>query len=249
MKLKRLSVLLLCSALLLAFSVTAAAAQDGDSLQLSLVRNFGYGGFTKIQGDFTLKISSPPSGLKEVSFFIDGELLAEDDSPPFQAKFRTADFQPGEHRLTASGILDGGRLLDSNAITKSFLSSDQAWSETTGILVPLLVGIGALTLLGLGVPLLMSRKKEFVLGQYGAAGGAVCPRCGLPFSRSMMSPNLLVGKLARCPHCGKVSVLARASAPRLEEAERKYADTQGTATLRIKEEDRRKLLDDSRFEG
>jgi hypothetical protein len=214
-----------------------------------LIRNFGYGGFTKIQGDFTLKVSNPPADLQEVRFFVDDELLTADSSPPFQAKFNTADFLPGEHRLTALGTLESGVSLESNTITKTFLTSSDAWSETSGILVPLLVGTGVLTLLGLGIPLVMGRKKEFVLGQYGPAGGAVCPRCELPFSRSVLALNLAVGKLVRCPHCGKISVLARASRARLEEAERRYADTEGTATVRAKDEDRQKLLDESRFDG
>ena len=249
MKFKKLTALFLCLAFLLVSFASALAAQGEPALQLALVRNFGYGGFTKIQGDFTLKINDPPTDLREVSFFVDDELLAVDSSSPFQAKFHTADFQPGEHRLTAQGVLESGGFVSSNAITKTFLTSGDAWSETSGIVIPLLVGTGVLTLLGLGLPLLMSRRKEFVFGQYGAAGGAVCPRCGLPFSRPALAPNLAVGKLVRCPHCGKVSVLARASAQQLEEAERKYSDTQGTATMRAKAEDRKKELEDSRFEG
>ena len=240
--------IVLCFLLLFTSAVTALAAQEDSTLQLSLIRNFGYGGFTKIQGDFTLKITNPPADLTEVSFFVDNDLLIVDSSAPYQAKFHTADFLPGEHRMTARGTLEGGRFLESNIITKTFLSSDEAWSETSGILIPLLVGTGVLTLLGLGLPLLMSREKDFVLGKYGPAGGTICPRCGLPFSRSGLAPNLMVGKLVRCPHCGKVSVLARASATRLEEAERKYSDTQGTASLNTNVDNRRKLLDESRYE-
>ncbi len=44
--------------------VTAFAAQDGTRLQLGLIRNFGYGGLGKIQGNFTLKISDPPAWIK-----------------------------------------------------------------------------------------------------------------------------------------------------------------------------------------
>jgi len=45
-----------------------------------------------------------------------------------------------------------------------------------------------------------------------------------------------------------VSVLARASTARLQEAERKYKDTQGTASLETKGDDLKKMLDESRFE-
>ncbi|MEK6221558.1 MAG: hypothetical protein N2D54_04870 [Chloroflexota bacterium] len=40
-----------------------------------------------------------------------------------------------------------------------------------------------------------ANAKSFHLGIYSAAGGAVCPRCQLPYSRHLLSPNLLVGKL------------------------------------------------------
>ena len=43
---------------------------------------------------------------------------------------------------------------------------------------------------------------SFVPGQDGVAGGAICPRCELPYSRKTFSPNLLIGRLERCPHCG-----------------------------------------------
>jgi len=249
MKRNKFLVVLACIFLALSAAGTALAGQDPAGLQLNLIRNFGYGGFTKIQGEFTLRITNPPADLTEASFFVDGELLAAISSAPFQTKFHTADFSPGEHWLSARGVLNDGSQLESHVITKIFLSSKEALSETSGILVPLLVGVGVLTLLGLGVPLVLSRKKGFILGQYGPAGGAVCPRCGLPFSRSALAPNLVVGKLARCPHCGKVSVLAKAAPARLAEAERKYSDTQGTSSLQqTKAEELQKMLDDSRFE-
>lgn len=91
----------------------------------------------------------------------------------------------------------------------------------------------------------------FVPGQYGIAGGAVCSRCKLPYSRKTFSPNLLVGKLERCPHCGKIAVVRRASPSALEAAEARLA-AQGQADTPQSEEGRedslRKQLEDSRFE-
>lgn len=249
MKKNKLIVTLLVVLMTLLFVVGRAdAAQEGSSLQLSLVRNFGYGGLGKIQGNFTLRIASPPADLRSVAFYLDGEPLGRVESPPFQVKFHTGDYQPGEHTLTALGTLEDGRQLESNSVTKTFLSSEQAWAETQGILIPLLVGTALLTLLGLGVPLLWGSKKEFAPGQYGPAGGAVCPRCQLPFNRPVLAPNLLVGKLVRCPHCGKVSILARAPEADLTRAERKYTDTEGTARLPAVKDDLKKMLDESRFE-
>lgn len=69
--------------------------------------------------------------------------------------------------------------------------------------------------------LLATRTSAAGPSTYGLEGGAVCPKCGLPFSRSVFGLNLLVGKLSRCPHCGKWSVVGRASPDELAAAEAK----------------------------
>lgn len=240
--------LILLLAAVLIIPVTAYAAQDGTRLYLGLTRNFGYGGLGKIQGSFTLKISDPPQGLSEVRFYMDGVLVEVVDSEPFQYKFHTSSFDDGEREMYAEGVLGDGTILESNYISKVFLSSDQAWSETQQIIGPLLIGTAVLTLIGVGVPLLASKNKVFVPGKYGPAGGVVCLRCELPFSRSVLSPNLLVGKLVRCPHCGKISILPRASSAHLQEAESRYARKDEPAMSHPGKGDLQKQLDDSRFE-
>lgn len=230
------------------FPTTAYAQEDGDSLQLSLTRNFGYGGLGKIQGNFTLKIVNPPAEVDLVEFYLDGKLITMIESEPFSYKFHTSEFSEGEHKMSAIGYLDNGETIESNRITKVFLSSDQAWGETQNIIFPLLVGTAALSLLGLGIPLLFTRNREFVLGKYGPTGGAVCPRCKLPFSRLFLSPNLLVGKLVRCPHCGKISVLPQASQAKLQEAEARFKGKDMSTVLPAKSSDLKMLIDDSRFE-
>jgi len=239
--------MVLVTAVLL-FPVTVFAAQNGARLQLGLTRNFGYGGLGKIQGNFTLKILDPPEGLTEVRFYVDGELQETVDEEPFIYRFHTSEFDAGERDMYASGTLSSGTILESNHISKEFLSSDQAWGETQQIIAPLLIGTAVLTLLGVGIPLLVSRTKVFVLGKYGPSGGVVCPRCELPFSRAVFSPNLLVGKLVRCPHCGKISVLPRASNDRLREAESRYTQVDEPGMIHPGKEDLQKQLDESRFE-
>ncbi len=243
---KWLKILLVMAVLLI--PVTAFAAQDGTRLQLGLIRNFGYGGLGKIQGNFTLKISNPPAELSEVRFYIDGELLESVETEPFNFKFHTSAFDDGEREMSAEGTLADGTILESNHISKVFLSSDQAWGETQNLIGPILIGTAVLTLLGVGVPLLASKNKNFILGKYGPAGGVVCPRCELPFSRSAFSPNLLVGKLVRCPHCGKVSILPRASSASLQEAESRYTRKDEPGTIHPGKGDLQKQLEDSRFE-
>ncbi len=232
---------------LLAAVTNVSAAQDEVVLHLRLIRNFGYGGFGQIQGRFTLKVQEAPEGLEEVEFYVDGERVATITEAPFEFKFHTSEFADGLRVLSAIGVLADGSVVESNRISKEFLSSEQAWSETEGMLVPLLIIVGLLTLVGVAVPLIVSNQKDFALGKYGPAGGVVCPRCLLPFSRSIMSPNLVAGKLVRCPHCGKVSVLARSSPADLRDAEERYLQKDGTTPVQSGE-DLLKQIEDSRFE-
>ena len=89
---------------------------------------------------------------------------------------------------------------------------------------------------------------------YGVAGGAVCRSCGLPFPRSALDLNMLVGKLVRCPHCGKRAILPAASPAELaaaEERERqKYGGAAGAVQPRqlSKEEQLRRRIEESRYE-
>ena len=98
------------------------------------------------------------------------------------------------------------------------------------------------------MPLLLTRNKEFVPGKYGPAGGAICSRCALPFSRSLLAPNLVTGKLVRCPHCGKTAILPRAPLQQLKEAEARLT-RDGESLARSSQQDNlEKLIEESRFE-
>ena len=150
--------------------------------------------------------------------------------------------------MYAIGQLADGSMVESRHITKNFLSSNEAWGETQSLIGPLLIVVAVATILGVAVPLLFNKKKDFVLGKYGPGGGVVCPRCGLPFSRSVFSPNLVAGKLVRCPHCNKISIQARASQARLQEAEAKFSNKDLAGGIQQDDSDLNKLIDDSRFE-
>jgi hypothetical protein len=139
--------------------------------------------------------------------------------------------------------------ISSNKITKIFLSSEQAWAETQRLIVPILLFTGVLALVGAAIPVLFSWKKDFVVGKYGPAGGAVCPRCQLPFSRPALSPNLILGKLVRCPHCGKVNLLSRSTSRELEVAENRYTAKDINQVKPTSEQDYYQQLEDSRFEN
>ncbi len=139
--------------------------------------------------------------------------------------------------------------MQAEPFTRIFLSSESAWDKTSGMIVPLLVIVGIATLGGVVVPLLFGRKKVHNPGVYGVAGGAICPRCTFPFSRSVFSPNMLVGKLVRCPHCGKLAILPRSSAAALADAEdRLAAESEATIDVPSEAEKLQRMIDESRFE-
>jgi len=230
----------------LPFSV--AAQDETEPLVVSLTKDFGYGAGGVIQGSFSLKVRSP-GDLVRVDFLIDGEIVHAATEPPFQYKFNTANFSVGEHTFSAIGYRADGTQLSSSEFSREFIDAEQAWENVGKIVVPLFVVVGGVSLLGALGSVLIGRKKRFTPGEYGFAGGVVCPCCQLPYSRSFLAPNLLVGKLQRCPHCGKWAILPRASQVVLEAAEARYA-TEGVGDVDPSDDDNkyREMLDESRYE-
>lgn len=245
---KLIPILIVITSLFLALPV--AAQEDDTSLILKFNRDFGYGGFGgDIQGRFSLQVKSPED-LVRVEYYLDGELVFEGTEFPFKWQFNTANFPEGGHTFSATGYKADGSEIHSESFSRIFLSSEKAWVETSNIMVPLLIVIGAVALVGVLGPVILSRKKKHTPGVYGMAGGAICPRCTFPYSRNMFSPNLLAGKLERCPHCGKWAIVTRASAPDLEAAEARLAsEGEGTIEVPSDEEKLRKMIDESRFDN
>ncbi|MFH1634527.1 MAG: hypothetical protein ABIG63_11050, partial [Chloroflexota bacterium] len=207
-------IIILFMAVILPFS--AFAQEDGAGITLRLTRDWGYGGFNgQIEGTFSMRVTGPEN-LERVEYFMDEELIAEIAAEPFNFQFHTGNFDPGIHTMYATGYTSDGSTLRSNEVARDFLSADQASNSTNDMIVPLLIVVGGATLLGVLAPLLMGRKKKHRPGEYGMAGGAVCPRCTFPYSRNVLSPNLFIGKLERCPHCGKWAVVPRATPAELE---------------------------------
>ena len=237
---------------------TAAAALGQSAepeLILSLRRDFGYGGFGEIQGTFRVTVSGPED-LDRVTFLLDEQVVGEATEAPWQLRFHTDNFAPGSHTLAARGYTESGDELYSNEIHTRFLSSQEAGQATTRLIVILLGGVFGLMAIAALISTLLTRRKgsSTPLGaprNYGLAGGAVCSRCGRPFARHLWAPNVVVGKLERCPHCGKWAVVRAASRAELaaaEAAELQQAAASGQAAV-LSEEDRlRRDLKDSRFE-
>lgn len=238
-------------------TATAALGQSAEpELILSLRRDFGYGGFGEIQGTFRLTVSGPEN-LARVAFLLDDQILGEATEAPWQLRFHTDNFSPGSHTLAARGYTEGGDELYSNEIHTRFLSSQEAGQATTRLIVILLGGILGLMAISALISTLLFRRKgsstpSGAARHYGLAGGAVCSRCGRPFARHLSAPNMVLGKLERCPYCGKWGILRAASRAELaaaEAAELQQSAASGQAAV-LPEDDRlRRDLEDSRYEG
>ncbi len=200
-----------------------AYAQDGDSrLTIHLRRDFGYRAGGRIQGRFTISANGPQD-LERVKYLLDGEFFAEVSDSPFKFSFSTSDYALGAHTFSAVGTTASGEEVFAEEIRLEFVSAEESWQQVANLAIPLIVGAVVLVGLGALLPVITGRRSgSFKLGKYGTAGGAVCQRCGFPYSRHFLSPNLLIGKLERCPHCGKWTIVPRASRAALDEAETQF---------------------------
>lgn len=227
-------------------------AQDDTELRLTLRRSFGYASGTgDIQGAFTVKASGPQD-LQRVVFYLDEQTLGEVDQPPFELRFHTESYPLGEHNLSAVGYTASGREVRSSPVKLRFVSAEEGFQTGMRIVLPLMGIVFGLVVLSFVASIATAGKlKNLPPGtprQYGAAGGAICPRCRRPFSRHFFSPNLLLGKLERCPFCGKWSILAAQPLTLLRAAEEAELQAAGDAIPQESEEERqRRALDQSRY--
>jgi hypothetical protein len=235
--------------LLLALFAGDARAQEAPELELRLIRTFGYGGINEIEGNFNLALSDPPP-LERAEFLFDGQVVHTATSEPFEYRFHTGEYSPEVHTMSALGYTPAGDVLASNSITMRFLSDQEARQAVTGIIVPMLTLILGIMAGGFLLSAFVARRRGFVPGQYGSAGGAICPRCGMPYSRHVFSLNLITGKLERCPHCGKWAIVGRASPLALQQAENLLRE--GSLESRASSEDEearlRRMLEESKFD-
>ncbi|MCL4261723.1 MAG: hypothetical protein KJ069_00840 [Anaerolineae bacterium] len=236
---------------LLAVAVTAVSAQD--ALRLSLSRDFGAGFGADIQGRFSMHVEGPED-LVRVLFFIDDTQVAEQTAPPFRYQFSTGNFPPGTHVLRAVGYTADGRELTSNTITPIFITSSDANRRVVTTIVPIIALVIGVGLFSWWVAS-RGQKASGLPAINGPFGGAICPKCHKPFARHWWGFNVVIGKLDRCPHCHKWSVVQRTHPDLLQaayeamlQAEKSAADAP-TPTPEDKEKTLRKQLDDSRFDN
>ena len=235
---------------LMTISYAPAGAQEHDpELSLSMRRDFGYRAGDRIQGKFTLEAFGP-TDLISVEFLLDGEPIGEVGERPFRFSFSTSQFSLGRHTLMARGTTSAGRALHSPERSFEFVSAEESYKSAAGLAIPLIIVVAILTILGTVVPgLLSGRRGAFRVGVYGASGGAICPRCELPYSRHFFAPNFFGRKLERCPHCGKWAWVSRATTDHLRAAEARMleSDTDAFANEEGESQRLRRMIDDSKF--
>ena len=122
-----------------------------------------------------------------------------------------------------------GKTLQSNTLSFQFVSNEAANKSMVRLVVPILVLVFGAMVLSAVVPLITGRKKQpyapetYTPGEprsYGVFGGTVCPKCERPFGIHWWGLNIsFVGKYDRCPHCGKWSLVRRATREALMAAE------------------------------
>lgn len=234
------------------------AQEEGLSIFVS--KQFGYNMGSQIQGTFKIRVRGPED-LAVVTFLLDGETLGEATAAPFEVSFKTDEYAPGWHEITAVGKTASGQSLTARALSFQFVSAESAGKGMVQIVVPVLVLVVIATVAAAVFPMLTGRKQSSVFDpasytpgeprSYGILGGAVCSKCGRPFGIHWWGLNIsLVGKYDRCPHCGKWRLARRASREALREAEAEEHAAHTAAAPHPApnaEEKLREQLDDSRF--
>jgi hypothetical protein len=242
--------------------IFAGQAQQPE-YRLDTQRNFGYGAGSNVRGDFTHRIYADPAAkdqIAAVTYRIDGQTMAEVNTPPFEYRYNTDAYPSGWHKFDAVVTTKDGRNVTTPEVALNLLSAAQQNEGMQRIFGPLAVGLVALAGLGIAAQLLFMRKgsANTALGaprRYGLKGGTICPRCGRPYARHFWSLNLLVGALDRCDYCGKVAVVRRYPADVLAAAERAEVEALANSESSLpaaenamtEEERMKKLLEDSKY--
>ena len=251
---KRVLILFILTMLLSLLSLNAVFAQTESAFSISLQRNFGYGGFgNDIQGYFQIKLKGPLEQVQQVVYTLDGQAMGTVAASPFKLDFNTDDFLPGEHQLGATVKLLGQSEVQARTVQLQFLSPEGASQSVFKILIPL---FGLIIGAALISSLVAGRTNRAHPGQQqnynGLYGGAVCPKCGHPFPRSLLGVNLGFSRLERCPNCGKWISSKRATPAELAAAEEveaeKYRVASGEKPNQSQsEKSDEKAIDDTRY--
>ena len=239
--------------ILVSLTFMSVVSAQSEELNLTLSRDFGSAGFNgDIQGTFSVKASGP-ANLKRVQFFLDETLLGEDTEAPFAIQFVTDNYPTGAHIFSAVGYTADGKQLKSQTISALFVSKEEGTTAALKMIVPILaVVFGAMAITAIPTMINVRKGKKLPAGATRSYtfGGGICPKCKRPFGFQLFGLNMIVGKLTPCPHCGKWSIVKRASMSDLHVAELAELDTEKEQISEASEEENlRKELDDSRYQN
>jgi hypothetical protein len=239
--------------ILVSLVLISAVSAQVEELTLDLSRDFGSGGFNgDIQGTFTVKASGP-ANLERVQFFLDETLLGEDSEAPFAIQFVTDNYPTGDHVFSAVGYTTDGKQIHSTTLGAVFVSKQEGSIATLKIIVPILMVVFVVKAISVRSSMTNVRKGKRLPADAPSSypfGGGICPDCKRPFEFQLLGINMLVGRLMPCPHCGKWSIMRRASMSELEGAEQAELYTEKAQIHDASHEEKiRKELDDSRYQN
>jgi hypothetical protein len=239
--------------ILVSLTFMSVVSAQNEELNLSLSRDFGYGGFNgDIQGTFSVKAKGP-ANLERVQFFLDETLLGEDTEAPFAIQFVTDNYPTGAHIFSAVGYTADGKQLKSQTISAVFVSKEEGNTAMLKMIVPILaVVFGTMAITAIISMINVRKGKKLPAGATRSYtfGGGICPKCKRPFGFQLLGINMIAGKLTPCPHCGKWSIVRRASMSDLHAAEQAELTTEKAQISEASEEEKlRKELDESRYQN
>jgi hypothetical protein len=208
-----------------------------------------------MQGTFNITAKGP-EGLSRVVFFLDEEIMGEVIQVPFCLQFRTEAYPTGLHTFSAIGYTIEGRQLGSDRVTAVFVTPGEGGKEALRLI--LILGgafLGAMVLSTLVTGVTGRGKKSSPAAgsprNYGASGGAICPKCARPFPLRFLGVNLGPWhKFDRCPYCGKWVAMKKRSLAELRAAEQAEREQEKQVVLEelSEEEKLRRDLDASRYQ-
>ena len=203
--------------LFLFFAHPKAYAQKNSPLTINLIRNLGSATGSGIKGTFTIRANGPDN-LESVTFYLDDTSIGTITEPPFNLKFNTDNYPPGTHTITAVGITSNNQELQSNRITRTFLTASENVKSILFLIVPLIILIVVGRFIANRIANRGQKPAHALAKIDGPQGGAICPKCYKPFARHWWAPNFVSSKYDRCPHCHKWSMVTRQSPELLQAA-------------------------------
>lgn len=232
---------------LLTLPLTAVAQSDPGALDISLRRDFGSAFGGRISGTFSIRVNDPPPDVTRVVFLLDDAEIGTDDSAPFRFQFRTGNFEPGGHTLSAVAYDSSGNEIGRGAISRTFMTSGESTNVILWVVIPLLIiSIGGRYLATWITNRKNPNKQPAITGPL---GGAICSNCGKPFAIHIWSLNLAVFRIDRCPHCGKWIRATRADHDALQAAAEALNESETAVDTSPSDDDIQRRLNDSRFDN